>query len=194
MQNSVAAASPIKSPHTAWTGVGVLLLIQSNLHNQPYAGHAYELFKQLGKSGDTRFFQSVIVSVDAGVDSRQRNGQGHDVKQSGAVGIVHHYMAEPFCFGADQNHAGQGQENGYGKSRGKVPFCLAAVGCACGKTGDGSLESCRRDGENQGKRDGKIECCEMAQPFCTNCSGKEYFIVETDESADDSRGGQEQSA
>ena len=69
---------------------------------------------------------------------------------------------------------------------------LAAVGCACGKTGDGSLESCRRDGENQGK-DGKNQLVN-AQPFCTNCSGKEYFIVETDESADDSRGGQEQSA
>ena len=117
------------------------------------AGYTAQLFCQLGGRGDTGFFHSVEIAVDAGVNGAQGNGQGDDAQHGGRPLFQKERTGDPLGELQDEPGAQAGEYQG-----GRKAYCdytgggvvVSGRSLRCHMFGDGGLQSRGRDGEGKG--------------------------------------------
>ncbi|MCD8156541.1 MAG: hypothetical protein LUD53_03680 [Clostridiales bacterium] len=124
------------------------------------------------------------------MDCGEGNRPCHNRKQGCPVYPVHHDPAEPVCPGTNQKDTEERQRQRHGYPGSEISFGLLVRFTGDTEAGDCRLNSGGTDREKKGK-DRKDQLIH-AEALCTNRSGEEYFIVETDKSADDPGSGQDQ--
>ena len=94
------------------------------IYDKKNGSHADDLFRHLGKSRDSGLLHSIVISIDAGVQSRKGHRQGNDGEVGGAARLQQKPGGNRFIKAADQKgqQKGEGQRSGQGTVKGVPPF------------------------------------------------------------------------
>ncbi len=162
-----------------------MILADADTVKQIDAADPGKLFRELADRGDRRFFQTVVIAVDTGVDAAWHEGQGEDAEHGSASDIPEPDFGQHIG-AAEDKHAGSGREQQRNRKADKqILFCTGSVFAPHfhrDKTRDRSLDTGGGHGEAERRHRGHqlID----AEPFCTNQARKEYSIEEANDSGE----------
>ena len=98
-----------------------------DLIEQPDRADARNLFRELGESGNTRFFLPIVAAVDAGMDTAGDKGEGDDLKERDAPRVPEHGSADKGCVFPDHKAGGGRQKQRQKQSDPKIESCTCRI-------------------------------------------------------------------
>lgn len=151
----------------------------TDMSHQKHGPDSDALLCQLGKSGYSRFLQSVIIAADTGMNGRKGDGERHNREKQGTPGFQKDGGCQKGWKCPDQSHQYQGKNHGNRQTGSKESFSLLRIsGC---QPGNGSLN--RAGTERKGNAVDRENHLINAESFRADGAGQEDAVKKTEETA-----------
>ena len=152
-------------------------------------GHADYLLCNLGKGRNSGFLDTVIISVDTGVEGGKGNGESHDRKIRGALRCHQDTVGKKNGVPADEG--GQNQGHAHGQKDSPVKNTFSVCRARGNELGEGRLHGSGAEGKADAEN--RMNHMVNAQSFCADGAGQENTVKKAQYPADKAGCRQQQS-